>query len=110
MQNQTSIIRQTMRCGHEPPLPVERDEHGVERYRGQTVEAWRGANVCAGYACELPEVAEVARCFLQWEKGTLADFLDGRPPGHMLLEALGALQVGIREHEVDVLSRPKAGG
>lgn len=109
MQREPEIKRQLMRCGRamRPAIDIV---DGAEFHAGIRLQSWKDADVCAGYACSLPEVSEVAGCFIQWEKGTLEPYLDGEPPSRTLLDALAFLQLGIRDHQDEMMRRSSKGG
>ena len=78
MNAYTQETRQQMGCGFEPP-PVESKRAYVQMWNGGSLPNYKGpkATVCPGYTSSLPEVIEVARARMHWEKGELAAFTRG---------------------------------
>jgi hypothetical protein len=104
MQTNNAPTRQLMGCGFLPPPPERLRPYvdapaplGFRPSRGPKGE--RLDNVCPGYTSQLPEVIEVARARLHWDKGHLVEFLGGPPTEPMLLGieilcgAVGELQM-----------------
>ena len=92
MQSIPETTRRQLACGHLPPSPS--GKAWTPRYH---VERGIQASICPGYTCRLPEVAETVGAFVQWEQGTLGDYLGGERPSRALLEALATLKAGLNE-------------
>lgn len=94
--------RQDLGCGWEP---------AVADARPWTPSPWvdRGdvTAACAGYTTTLPSVQEVVAVYPQWERGTLAAYLDDVSPPRLALDYLAALHSAIELYRADVM-RPKA--
>ncbi len=76
-------------CGYTPPpsaLPVVPWEHpGRRPPSSERDDAGVVATpVCPGYLCKLPEVIEVARARIHWERGHLVQFCGSQPTEEML--------------------------
>jgi hypothetical protein len=92
MQSLPETTRRQLACGHLPPSPS--GKAWTPRYH---VERGVTATVCPGYTCRLPEVQETVTAYVQWEQGTLTEYLNGEPPSRPLLEALATLKGGLNE-------------
>jgi hypothetical protein len=91
MSTTTSIERQHMGCGFEPMLEVSRPFAP----RGVPCKV----TVCPGYSTRLPEVIEVSRAYLHWDKGTMRERFAGAEPTPALLDGLELLQGSVRALE-----------
>lgn len=89
-------IRQSMGCGFEPPIEiVERWEpEGREPRPGELDEDGRElVPTCPGYVCKLPDVLEVARARVHWQKNAAAfTAVCGGEPTDQLLHAIEVLE------------------
>lgn len=74
MAQNSQLVRQSMGCGWElkhPTMPACPWTHA-----GYTDDA---PTTCAGYTTKLPEVIEINRARLHWNKGSARDFCGGEP-------------------------------
>lgn len=78
--------RQTLACGWEQAAQPSFAWRHIG-YSGPT------PTVCPGYSCGLPQVAEAARAFVHWERGTLRDRFSTDTLPEPFLDALEILQV-----------------
>jgi len=81
MQANPKIQRQQMGCGYESAI----DADFVWMPEGMRLRPGETMKHCAGYTCRLPEVIEIARARVHWDKGSIESFCDGRPTDAMLL-------------------------
>lgn len=99
----TPAQRELMGCGWLPPVENPPD---VWRHRG---DLGSKHTVCAGYATRLPEVLDVMRHRLHWEKGSLQLRLAGAEPAAPLLDGIEALHYAVERYAA-WRSDPKRGG
>jgi hypothetical protein len=98
MEATTHTIRQFLGCGYEPQ---------IERAQPWVPQGFDGkAEHCAGYTSRLPQVIEVARAFLHWEKGQLQLRHDD-PPAALLdgIEALSGSVAACQSHGLKEASK-----
>jgi len=77
--------RQAIGCGWEEPLPSARPWAHKDMDWTPTV--------CPGYTCQLPEVIDVARCYMHWDRGQLQ--LKVPEPSASLLDAIEELKIAV---------------
>lgn len=88
MESTGSLVRRSLGCGYEPPadgrvhLTVWQPPGGEHGFQGQPL------TVCAGYTCNLPEVAETSVARVHWSKGNL----DAMTAPEDLLDAIVILE------------------
>ena len=56
-----------------------------------------GEPMCAGYTCRLPEVLEIARARMHWEKGAIVSFCRGQEPSEQLLVGIELLEHAVSD-------------
>lgn len=96
-------LRQQMGCGW--LAPVENPGQ-VWHHNG---DLGTEATVCAGYTTQLPEVMDIVRHRLHWEKGALPIRLAGAEPPSTLLDGIEALHYAVERYGA-WRSDPKRGG
>lgn len=104
MQANPTTQRQAMGCGYEAPLPdaITWTPEGLKLREDERL------HFCAGYTVRLPEVLEVARGRIHWDKGNLREYCDGKPSEAMLL---GVEVLEASAHELqNALMTPKSEG
>jgi hypothetical protein len=97
-------IRQTMACGF---LPAPSSSMPVTP-GGQPDGFKHEMTTCIGYTTRLPEVIEVSRARLHWDKGTLRDWCGGETATPSLLLALEEMESqdnASQAHAMDVARR-----
>jgi hypothetical protein len=86
MENNPEFVRREMGCGYVP---------GAIR-KGPGPDGFEGTlTTCVGYTTKLPEVVEVSRARLWWDKGQLREWCEGDDP-------TPALRLCIEELEAQV--------
>lgn len=66
--------------------------------------------ICAAYTTRLPEVQEVARAHMHWEKGALQLFCGGEIPGETLLALIEILDSEVGRAERCAMTARVDGG
>ncbi len=89
LKNVNKQSRQSLGCAYEAPpassIPVSTWEHRGREYRHGEHDD-KGipiVNVCPGYLVSLPEVIDVARAHLHWDKSQLATYCRGEVSDEM---------------------------
>lgn len=122
MQTTTQISRQGRACGYEPPAPrhvqvkpwwpPEADlGYDFGRPTPDAPLGERAPTICIGYTRTMPEVIEVARARLHWDKGQLGVYCDGEQPTEVLrnlIEVIDAEYHGLELYEMTPVE--KGGG
>lgn len=109
METTTRETRQTMGCGFEP-APVA-DVH-VEPWLPQGFVPDKDPKfptTCIGYLRQLPEVLEVCRAHMHWNKGQLEAFCGGAPT-EALVMAIEILEFAIAEKQNWLMTPARDGG
>jgi hypothetical protein len=104
MEKNTPDIRRSMGCGY---IPGAKPAAGVrpDGYEGEVT-------VCIGYSTKLPEVAEVSRARMWWDKGQLPEWCErhgNREPSAPLGILIEELEAQVSAVQAHVL-KPKPGG
>jgi hypothetical protein len=96
MQTMTTDIRRSMGCGYLP----DANATGLGKPDG-----YKGPepSVCMGYTTKLPEVAEVSRARLWWDKAQLALWCRGGEPTEPLMLCVEELVIQIAGVEANAM-------
>lgn len=97
--------RVSMGCGYEP-APASGTPVIVWTHEGWKHEP---ATICPGYSCRLPEVLEIARARLHWDKGQLGTFCEGQP-SELIMIGIEILEGSASELERALLTPRSKGG
>lgn len=109
MQANDRLTRQTLGCGYEQPLAGEMLPF-LDVWKPEGMKPTKDfPSVCAGYTVRLPEVIEIARARVHWEKGALPAFCGG-PPTDKLLLAVEMLDGASNELEAAQCTPRSKGG
>jgi hypothetical protein len=98
MQQNSEIVRQSMRCGFLPdapadaPFPSEAWQPPTAPDDGPYAYDGPKAEVCIGYTITLPEVLEVTEARAHWKHGELASFCEGERPTAALMQLILLLE------------------
>jgi hypothetical protein len=109
MQKQSKQTRQAMGCGYEVPARELAPQPWSPSSMSRT---WRGdVTVCPGYSTSLPDVLEVCRARVHWEKNAAAfeAFCEGDPTEQMLA-AVEILEGSVNEVTAWVSTPRSEGG
>lgn len=81
-ETMSTETRRMMACGYEPTIDIARPWSPISLNA-----EWQGTEptVCPGYTTSLPEVIEIGRARVHWDKGNLRDFCGDDPTEHMLI-------------------------
>jgi hypothetical protein len=94
LTSQSRITRQALGCGYEPPAPafvpvIPWDHTGRQQLSGESQ-----LKICPGYVCRLPEVTEVARAHLHWDRGSLSVLT--KDPSDVLIDGIEVMEGSIQ--------------
>lgn len=84
MEDNPEEIRRMMGCGFIPDAPAP-----STKPNGCELEV----SVCVGYTTKLPEVAEVTRARMWWDKAQLREWCDGEEPTAPLRACIEELEI-----------------
>lgn len=106
MANRSKETRQALGCGFEesdPAIHVAPWDHPGRK--GPRLET------CPGYTVDLPEVQEIARLRVHWEKGALAHVLEEKKLTELTQTGIHILEAAVGElHRWQMTPKDKGGG
>lgn len=107
MKTNRREARQLLGCGYEQPLVELRGRPAVPMPWSPADMPGEPPTICPGYTTRLPEVVEVSRARLWFDKGDLRTFTRGEMPTEQLANAIEVLEIAIHQHQDVIVNRKR---